>query len=112
MRCIPALFCALAILLPGLTGKVSADNDYDRARQALAAGQIRPLGQIVGIVQLRCGGRVIEVELDDHEEYGRHTWFYLLRMMRPTGDVLSLTVNAATTQIVRIRGHNIPVTCQ
>ncbi len=110
-KLLPILLAAL-ILSSCLARPVAADNDYDRARRALLAGEIRPLGQIVGVVQRRCRARVIAVALEDRGlPGGRRFWIYQLRMIRQNGDVLWIEVDAATAQILRIWGR-APITCQ
>jgi uncharacterized membrane protein YkoI len=88
------------------------DHDHERARKALEAGEIRPLKEIVGDVQHRCGGKVIEVELEEASHDGQRVWLYQLRMMMPKGDVWRLDVDAATTAILKVKGRGAEGACQ
>ncbi len=88
---------ALAILLLA-SATAWADSDQERARRALREGRIRPLSEILAIVQPRLGGRVIEVELD--EEDGR--FVYEFKVMTPRGRIREVEVDAATGEILEI----------
>jgi hypothetical protein len=110
-RLLPIILAALLLSLAA-GGIARAEDDYDRARRALLAGEIRPFGQIAGLIQWRCRARVIAVTLEDRgPPGGRRFWIYQLRMIRGNGDVLLLDVNAATAQILRIWGR-APMTCR
>jgi len=94
-------------------GAARADEDDNvRARAALEAGEIRPLKEIVSSVQRQCGGRVIEVELVQTSHGSQPAWHYRLRMLTPRGDVLGLDVNAATTEILGVKGKGASSACQ
>ncbi|HLI12954.1 MAG TPA: hypothetical protein VKY65_15280 [Alphaproteobacteria bacterium] len=102
-----------AILLSlGAAGVAAAGDDHERARAALEAGEIRPLKEIVGNVQSRCGGKVIEVELEQSSRNGRQFWLYELRMMMPKGDVLRLDIDASTTEILQVKGRGADSACR
>ena len=107
-----AVLAGLIWVAGGAGAAHAVDNDHERAREALAAGQIRPLKDILASLEERCGGRVIEVELEAGPPASRSAWQYELRMMMPQGDVLGLDVDAATTQILQVRGHGAPDTCR
>jgi len=113
MRQLLAVVPTALLLLSAVSGAAAADDsDHERAREALKAGEIRPLKDIVGTVQSRCGGRVIEVELARRSRDGRRIWLYQIRMLTPKGDVLGLDVNAATTEILEVKGRGAPRACQ
>ena len=76
-------------------------DDQERARAALAAGEIRPLAEILAEVERRYLGRVIEVELDREE--GR--WVYEIKLLPPSGRVFELEVDAATAALLRSKGQ-------
>lgn len=113
MRQLLAVVPTAVLLLSAVSGTVAADDsDHERAREALKAGEIRPLKEIVGNLQNRCGGRVIEVELAEGSQDGRRIWLYQIRMLTPKGDVLGLDVNAATTEILEVKGRGAASACQ
>jgi uncharacterized membrane protein YkoI len=91
---------------------VADEDDHDRARAVLKAGEIRPLREIMGSVQMRCGGHVIEAELEEGSRDGHRIWLYQLRLMMPHGDVLRLDVDAATKEILNIKGRGADEACR
>ncbi len=113
MRALLGVVLAALLASPGAAGIAAADEeDHDRARAALKAGEIRPLREIMSSVQVRCGGRVIEAELEEGSRDGRRIWLYQLRMMMPRGDVLRLDVDAATKEILKIKGRGADEACR
>ncbi|MCD8503648.1 MAG: hypothetical protein LRY49_01005 [Burkholderiaceae bacterium] len=61
------LFSALLLLLfAAVFGfSVSASgNDHERAMQAMQAGEIKPLADILAVLSANQAGRVVEVELE------------------------------------------------
>jgi uncharacterized membrane protein YkoI len=78
----------------------ASDNDHERARAALEAGQIRPLADILSEVEHRYIGRVIESDLD-HED-GR--WVYEFKLLPPTGRIFKLEVDATSGAVLRSKG--------
>jgi uncharacterized membrane protein YkoI len=107
MRDVVGIVTAVLILSQAVALDAIADEDHERAREALAAGEIRPLKEIVDNVQHRCGGKVIEVELDQNTSNGRQFWLYQLHLLMPTGDVLRLDVDAASAQILEVKGLGV-----
>lgn len=75
-------------------------GDQERARAALAAGEIRPLAGILAEVERRYVGRVIEVELERRDE----RWVYELKLLPPSGRLFQLHIDAATGALIRSRG--------
>ncbi|WP_237213052.1 PepSY domain-containing protein [Falsiroseomonas oryziterrae] len=75
-------------------------RDHERARAALAAGEIRPLAELLGEVERRYVGRVIATELE--REDGR--WIYEFKLLPPSGRVVELRLDAATGALLRSRG--------
>ena len=95
----------LMILLPLLpllpaSRAAASDRDHDRARAAMAAGEIRPLAELLAEVERRYVGRVIETELDRDD--GR--WVYEFKLLPPTGRVYELRLDAATGALLRSKG--------
>ncbi len=91
---------ALLPLLALPVHPAAADDDHERARAALEAGQIRPLSEILAEVERRYLGRVIETELD--REDGQ--WVYEFKLLPPTGRVFKLELDAATGAVLRSKG--------
>lgn len=100
----------LALLLAlhvGLSPLALADDpeDHDRARQALEAGEILPLKNVLEVVAADTPGRVLEVELDRHQE----RWVYEIKLLRQGGAVVKLWVDAKDGTVIDRRnrgGHH------
>ncbi|WP_372623303.1 PepSY domain-containing protein [Falsiroseomonas sp.] len=88
------------LLLPALPVRADDRRDHERARAALAAGEIRPLAELLAEVERRYVGRVIETELERDD--GR--WIYEITLLPPSGRVFELKLDAATGALLRARG--------
>ena len=75
-----------------------ADDDHDRARRALEAGEVRPLATIVALVEAEVGGRVVEAELEREDE----RWVYELKLVTADGRMVEAEVDAATGDVLKI----------
>jgi len=83
----------LALILALLAGATLADDDdHDRARRALEAGEIMTLSEILKAAEAARRGRVIELDLD-HDD-GR--WIYELELVTPEGRLYEMEIDAAT----------------
>lgn len=95
-----------------LSGPASADDDFDheRARRALAGGNIAPLSLILEKVESLYPGRVIEVELESEGDEGEGQnvggFLYEIKLLTPEGDVLKIHMDAATMELMRVDGPN------
>jgi uncharacterized membrane protein YkoI len=88
----------LALSLP--SARADRRRDHERARAALAAGEIRPLAALLAEVERRYLGTVIETELERDD--GR--WVYEVKILPPSGRVFELKFDAATGALLRSRG--------
>ncbi|MBK1662424.1 PepSY domain-containing protein [Paracraurococcus ruber] len=95
-----ALLCLPLLLLPGAAARADdrRRSEQDRARRALAEGRIRPLSEILALVQPQLGGEVIGVELD--EEDG--AFVYEIKVLTPRGKRREVEVDAATGRILKV----------
>ncbi|NMM36998.1 MAG: peptidase M4 [Glaciimonas sp.] len=93
----------MSVLLASAAGGLRADDDdqHDRARAAMAAGQIKPLGEILYQVEQRYMGRVVKTELERDNEI----WIYELKLLPPNGRVYKLKINAQTGRIIGSKGQ-------
>lgn len=76
-----------------------ADDDHDRARRALEAGEVLPLARILDQLRPEYPGDVLEVELERDD--GR--WLYELKLLQPGGKLLKLKVDARDAMVVGIK---------
>ncbi|MBY4893332.1 PepSY domain-containing protein [Rhodobacteraceae bacterium N5(2021)] len=74
------------------------DDDQDRARRALEAGEILPLADILEVAQAARSGRVIELDLERDD--GR--WIYDLELITPGGYLYEMEIDGATGTILEI----------
>lgn len=96
----PTLALATLLAATGLVcAPAQASGDHDRARAALAAGEVLPLSAILEKVGRQYPGNVLEVELE--REHGR--WIYELKLLQPNGGLLKLEVNARDGTVLRQR---------
>ena len=93
---------AVPLVLAGLAlscTAVRADGPIDqrRAREAVLAGEIRPLAEILQRVQPQLGGEVIATELE--REHGR--WVYEFKVLRPDGRLVEWYVDARDGSVLK-----------
>jgi uncharacterized membrane protein YkoI len=108
MKCKPLLLLPITallgtVMLTGLASDptwASDSKDHERARAALAAGQIRPLTEILAEVERRYLGRVIETELDREDGH----WVYDFKLLPPSGQMFKLEVDATTGALLSSEG--------
>ena len=94
---------ALLVALPVFTAAPAAradDDDHERARAAVLAGEIRPLTALLAEVERRFVGQVVDTELD--REDGR--WVYEFKLLPPSGRIYEVELDAATGAIRRTKG--------
>lgn len=79
-----------------------ADDDHDRARRALEAGEILPLSEILSAATAARPGRVIELELDRDDGQ----WVYEVELVTPQGRLYEMEIDAATGAILEIEAED------
>lgn len=77
------------------------DNDHDLARQALEAGQILPLKDILERALSAYPGQMIEVELE-HED---GTMIYEIKVLAADGKVWKLYYDARNGELLKAKGR-------
>lgn len=99
-----AVLCAVSLM--GVSGMGWADGDHDRARQALEAGEVLPLGTILTRLERDHPGQVLDVELE-HEKYGDVArWIYEVKLLRKGGVLVKLEVDARTGTVISRKVKN------
>lgn len=89
----------LALIVALLAGPALADeDDQDRARRALEAGEILPLSEILAAAEAVRPGRVIEVEL----ERDAGLWVYELELVTAEGRIYEIEIDAATATVLEL----------
>lgn len=74
-----------------------AEDDHDKARQAVESGQVLPLQKILQKISKDYPAQVIEVEL----EQKRGAWIYEIKQMGSDGDLSKLEVDAKTGIVIQ-----------
>jgi uncharacterized membrane protein YkoI len=89
----------------GHNGEDHARHDHDRARHALAQGEVRPIAEILRRVEAEVPGEVIEVELERDKRGAQTRWRYELKLIAPDGRLLEVLVDAPTAEILKVEEH-------
>ncbi len=89
-RILPLLIALLLLLVLPPAVMADGERDHDRARAALRAGEVLPLGVILERVAQQQPGQVLDVELE--RDHGR--WVYELKLLQPSGALVKLEVDA------------------
>ncbi|MDR0234007.1 MAG: PepSY domain-containing protein [Zoogloeaceae bacterium] len=93
--------CVLCFLTPALPAW--AESEHDKAREAVRAGEIMPLEEVLRHVEKTAPGRVLKVELD---QKGRR-WVYKIKLLRNNGKLSKLYFDARDgTLLERGLRHN------
>ncbi len=71
----------------------AAGAEHSRARDAVRDQQIRPLGEVLSVVQGRFPGRLMDVQL-----HGQ--WVYRVKLLGSDGRVRVIAVDARTARIL------------
>ena len=101
-RLIPWRATLVAVLLLLLTEAGAVDrHDHEKAREALAAGEILPLKEVLERVERQAPGKVLGIELERH----RGRWLYEIKLLRPGGALVKVWVDAADGSLVARRGQ-------
>ena len=91
-----ALTSLLAAALLSVPASAS-DQDHDRAREAVKAGQVMPLRSVLERLEREHPGQVLDVELED--EHGRLV--YEVKLLQNDGRLVKLEVDARTATVLR-----------
>lgn len=94
-----ACLTGLAGLLLTLPAQAHGDDDHERARAALRAGEVLPLATLLERLQRSQPGRVLEVELE--RDGGR--WVYEVKLLRADGQLLKLALDARSGELLSLR---------
>ncbi len=89
----------LSAILAAASPLALSDDDHDRARRALQAGEILPLHVLLETVAREHPGQVLEVELEREDG----TWLYELKLLRGDGALLKLEFDARSGTLLRSR---------
>ena len=103
-----AVLIAAASTLATFGLPARADDARHDPRQPAEAGEIAPLEQLLARIRRDYGGRVLKVELEGGDREGEARWVYEAKVLTPEGSVLKLEYDAASMELLEIRGHYRP----
>ncbi len=103
--------CMLAICLVWLAGGgavLAGEEDHERARKALEAGEVLPLKTILERVERDYPGQVMDVELEREHEGRSERWIYKVKVLRTGGTLVKLKVDAREGSVLGSKSRNHP----
>lgn len=105
LRQLLALIAAVALACPALADDDERDDKHERnhhrpdqMREAVERGDIKPLTDVIRIVQPQLPGEIVGVEA----EYKSGGWVYEFRVLDAQGRLFEAYVDAATATITKI----------
>jgi uncharacterized membrane protein YkoI len=104
-------WCSLSICLALLAGSGVAhadQEDHERARKALQAGEVLPLKTILERVERAYPGQVMDVELERDHEGRSERWIYKVKVLRTGGALIKLKVDARDGTVLGSKSRNHP----
>ena len=97
------ILVGLFLVLAGWALPGAASADHDRARDAVAAGEVRPLGTIMARLSRRYPGRLLDARLA--RRGGNGAWIYHIKILNRRGAVVALTVDGRSGRVLKVRGR-------
>lgn len=95
-----AIASLLALALLAVAPVRAEDDDHERARRAVQAGQVLPLRTILDNVARDFPGDVIETELEEH--HGAPV--YEIKVISPEGRVMKVYYDARDGSVLKVKG--------
>ncbi len=92
------LFFVAAALLTCVAAPSHA-RDHDEAKRAVAAGEIRPLAEILNAVRTKLPGDVVGVKLERKDG----VWMYEFRVVGDKGRLFEVYVDARSGEVDRTK---------
>lgn len=80
-----------------------ADDDQDRARQALLAGKVLPLRVVLDKVESQYPGDPVDIEFEEDDGI----YLYEIKLLQSAGNIIKLKVDAQSGEIIRVKGRGI-----
>ncbi len=93
---------ACAMLLS--TQAYADSKDHELARQALAEGKIMPLRTVLEKMEKEFGGQVVKIEFEHDDDDDKNRWFYEIKLLQDSGNMLKLLVDAEDGKVLKKKG--------
>lgn len=94
-----AILSLLSLVLLAATPAGASENDHERARRAVQAGQLLPLRTILDNVARDYPGDIIETELEDL--HGAPV--YEIKLISPEGRVMKVYYDARNGSVLKVK---------
>jgi len=91
--------CAALVTAMALPAAQASERDHERARAAVQAGEVLPLGTLLERLQRTHPGQVLELELE--RDNGR--WIYEVKLLQANGQLMKLDLDASTAQVLKLK---------
>ena len=99
----------LSLALLAGSGVVRAgEEDHERARKALEAGEVLPLNTILERVERVYPGQVMDVELEREHRGAGGRWIYEVKVLRSGGALVRLKVDARDGTVLGSKAQGQP----
>ena len=96
-----ALVVSVGALLPATV--FADDDDHDRARQALLAGKVLSLRDVLDKVMADYPGEPVEIEFEEDDG----VYEYEIKLLQPAGNIIKLKVDASTGEVIGLKGRSV-----
>jgi len=103
-----SIFAALALAAVSLSPvSVWADSkDQARAREAMLSGDISPLSEALSVIEKEYPGDILEVELEEEDDFNPPAFLYEIKVLTAQGEVLKVKLHARSLEIVEVKGRD------
>lgn len=81
-------------------------GDQDRAREAMLRGDIAPLADALRIIERQYPGEILEVELEEEDDFNPPVFLYEIKVLSAQGEVLKVKLHAKDLEIIEVKGHD------
>jgi uncharacterized membrane protein YkoI len=108
----PLRWCTLSLWLALLAGGGAVragEEDHERARKALEAGEVLPLKTILDRVERTYPGQVMDVELERDHQGRSERWIYKVKVLGSGGALVRLKVDARDGSVLGSKSKGQPV---
>jgi len=93
----------LALAAMAAQAPLSAEDDHDRAREAVRSGRVLPLRAILDAMEKDFAGQVLDVEL----EHDDGAIVYEIELLAPGGRKIELVYDAGSGQLLSADGPGV-----
>src|SRR3546814_436061 len=95
--------CQSARVIAASALPLSADDDHDRAREAVRSGRVLSLEAVLAAMRTGFAGQVLDVELEEDDG----AVVYEIELLTPDGRKIELEYDARTGRLLSVEGPEI-----